>query len=109
VGASTPSPNPRRVAAGRLNRQKRRGLTPEGRERLRRAALAGRPWLHARGPTTPQGKARSAENGRGRQVGEPSVRELRRQVAALTGLAADMAALRGLAQRPQRGGELNRE
>ena len=84
-------------------------LSPEGRERLRQAALAGRPWLHARGPTTPQGKARSAENGRGRQVGESSVRELRRQVAAVGGLAADMAALRRLAQRPHRGGEVNRE
>jgi hypothetical protein len=45
-----------------------------------------------------------AENGRGRQVGESSVRELRRQVADVGGLAADMAALRRLALRPQRSG-----
>jgi hypothetical protein len=107
VTASTP--NPRRVAAGRLNRQKSRGLTPEGRVRLRQAALAGRPWLHASGPKTVEGKARSAENGRGRQVGEPSARELRRQVADVGGLVADMAALRSLAQWPPRGGERNRE
>jgi len=31
---SQPAPNPRRVVAGRLNRAKRKGLTPEGRERL---------------------------------------------------------------------------
>jgi hypothetical protein len=102
VGASTPSPNPRRVAAGRLNRQKRRGLTPEGRERLRQAALACRPWLHASGPKTVEGKARSAQNGRGRQVGEPSGRALRGEFAALSNLAADMATQRRLALRPQR-------
>jgi hypothetical protein len=84
-------------------------LSPEGRERLRQAALAARPWLHARGPTTPTGKARSAQNGRGRQVGEVSARAVRRQLAALTGLVVDLAALRRLAQRPQRGGEVDRE
>src|SRR5215468_5412938 len=101
MAASTLSPNapsPRRVAAGRRNRSLRGPLTAEGRERLRQAALAARPWLHARGPTTPTGKARSARNGRGRQVGEVSARAVRRQVAALAGLAADMAALRRLAQ-----------
>ena len=34
------APNPNRVAAGQLNWAKRQGLTPEGRERLRRAAHA---------------------------------------------------------------------
>ena len=100
MGASTPSPNPRRVAAGRLNRQKRQGLTPEGRERLRQAALAGRPWLHSSGPKTAEGKARVAQNAKRRQAGEPSAREVRRELAALTGLVVDMAALRRLAQRP---------
>jgi hypothetical protein len=71
--------------------------------------LAARPWLHSTGPRSVAGKLRVAENGRGRQVGESSVRELRRQVAAVGGLAADMAALRRLAQRPHRGGEVNRE
>jgi hypothetical protein len=77
-------------------------LTPAGRSRLRQSALVNRPWRFSTGPRTAAGKLRVAENGRGRQVGEPSVRELRRQVAAVGGLAADMAALRRLAQRPQR-------
>jgi hypothetical protein len=101
VDGSKSPPNPRR-AAGRLNRQKRRGLTPEGRERLRQAALAGRPWLHATGPKTAAGKARAAENGKRGQGNSPPAREVRRQLAALTGLAADMAALRQAAQRPRR-------
>jgi len=98
--ASTPSANPRRVAAGKLNRRLRRGLTPEGRERLRQAALAGRPWLHSSGPKTAAGKLRVAENGKRRLEGAPSARELRRQLAALGNLATDMAALRQAAQRP---------
>ena len=109
MGASTPSPNPRRVAAGKLNRQRRRGLTPEGRELLRRAALAGRPWLHSTGPRSVAGKALVALNGKRRLGGEPSAREVRRQVAAVGGLATSMVELRRLAQRPQRGGELDRE
>ena len=109
MAASTPTPNPKRVLAGRVNRRKRGPLSPEGRARLRAAALAARPWLHSTGPRSVAGKLRVAENGRGRQVGESSVRELRRQVAAVGGLAADMAALRRLAQRPHRGGEVNRE
>jgi hypothetical protein len=74
-------------------------LSPDGRERLRRAAVANRPWLHSTGPKTVEGKARVAENGRLRQAGEPSARELRRQLAALGNLVAEMAALRQ-AQRP---------
>ena len=109
MAASTPLPNPRRVAAGRLNRGKRGPLTPEGRERLRQAALAGRPWRFATGPKTAAGKARVAENGKRRLGGELSAREVRRQLAALGGLATSMAELRRLAQRPHRGGELSRE
>ena len=108
VDASTPSANPRRVAAGRLNREKRGPLTPEGRERLRQAALAGRPWRFATGPRSVEGKLRVAQNGK-RGQGEPSAREVRRQLAAVGGLATSMGELRRLAQRPQRGGELNRE
>jgi hypothetical protein len=76
-------------------------LTPQGRQRLREAAVASRPWLHSTGPKTVEGKARVALNGRGRQVGEPAARAVLRELASLTGLAADMAALR-LALRPQR-------
>jgi hypothetical protein len=81
-------------------------LTPEGRERLRQSALVNRPWLHSTGPKTAAGKARVAENGKIRLGGAPSAREVRRQLAAVGGLAANMAALRGLAQRPRSGGEL---
>jgi hypothetical protein len=81
------------VAAGRLNRLKRRELTPAGRERLRLLALAERPWEHATGPRSPQGKARSALNGKARQRGEHSVCEAR---ALLGGLLHDMAAGRRL-------------
>lgn len=38
---SAPSPNPRRVAAGKLNRAKRGDLTADGLDRLRQAAQRG--------------------------------------------------------------------
>src|SRR5262249_34904384 len=98
MSASPPSPNPRRVAAGKLNRQKRGPLTPEGRERLRQAALANRPWEHATGPRTPEGKARAAANGKARQKGERSVREVRALLGGLRALLAGMAAARRVAQ-----------
>lgn len=52
--------NPRRVAAGRRNRARRGELTPEGRERLRQAALRSRPWEYSR-PISPEGKDVSQE------------------------------------------------
>ena len=82
------TPNPRRVAAGKLNRAKRRGLTPAGVERLRQAALRDRPWEHATGPLTQAGKAKSAANGRWRQRGAQSIREVRRELAGLGDLFA---------------------
>ena len=106
--ASNPSANPRRVAAGRANWLKRRGFTAEGRQRLRELALVRRPWLHSTGPKTAAGKARVALNGKRRLGGEPSAREVRRELAALGNLATDMVALRRLAQRPHRGGEPKR-
>lgn len=84
------APNPKRVAAGRLNRAKRKGLTPEGRERLRQSALKNQPWRFSTGPRSPAGKAKVALNGRKRQNGPVSVRELRAQVADLRKLAAEM-------------------
>lgn len=52
---------PRQRAA--LNaRQHRRGVSPEGRVRLREAAQHHRPWEHSTGPRTPEGKARSCVN-----------------------------------------------
>ena len=106
--ASNLSANPRRVAAGRANWLKRRGFTAEGRQRLRELALVRRPWLHSTGPKTAAGKARVALNGKRRLGGEPSGREVRRQLAALGNLVAEMAELRRLAQRPHRGGEPQR-
>ena len=43
----------------------RKGLTPAGRERLRRAAARNRPWRFSTGPRTPEGKARSRANALG--------------------------------------------
>src|SRR5690242_5502775 len=86
------SPNPRRVAAGKLNVLKRKGFTPAGLERVRQAALANRPWQYSTGPRTPAGKARSASNGRARQKGARSVRELRAELAEFLTLVQEMAA-----------------
>jgi hypothetical protein len=77
-----------------LNRAKRRGLTAEGRERLRQSALAHRPWVFSTGPRTAAGKLRVAANGRLRQKGEQSCRQLQAMLAGLGQLAGDMAALR---------------
>ena len=91
MAADTPQqPNPNRVKAGRLNRQKRKGLTPEGREKLRQAALAFQPWQHATGPTTPEGKAKAAQNGKVRQKGPRSVREIKSDLAEVYALLATM-------------------
>ena len=87
-------PNPRRVAAGKFNRSKRQGLTAAGRERLRQAALAQRPWQFSTGPRTSPGKAQAATNGKVRQQGVLSVRDRRRLVSDCTVLVTDMAVTR---------------
>jgi hypothetical protein len=71
---ATGGPSPARSAAGKLNRAKRKGLTPEGRERLRQAVLRTQPWRHSTGPSTPEGKAKVARNGMKRQQGSVSIR-----------------------------------
>jgi hypothetical protein len=78
--SSTGVPNPKRVAAGRLNRTRRGPLTAEGRENLRHAALNNRPWEHSTGPRTPAGKAQATRNGKKRQLGPQSVREVRAEL-----------------------------
>ena len=88
-------PNPKRVAAGRLNRAKRRGLSADGRERLRQAALANQPWKSSTGPKSIEGKAASAANGKARQKGPQSVRELRAEMASIHDLVGQMQAMRG--------------
>lgn len=87
------SKNPKRVAAGRRNQLKRKGLTAEGRQRLSETALTHQPWLKATGPRSRQGKRRSARNSRRRQVGELSVRELRSELAGDDALLDQMRAL----------------
>lgn len=84
-------PNPKRVAAGRANRKLAGPLTAAGREGLRAAALRNKPWLYATGPTSVEGKQRAALNGRSRQRGPLSVRELRRELAAARAVTAQLS------------------
>lgn len=53
---------PRQRAAANARAHRKPGYTPEGLERLRAAALKNQPWTHSTGPTSPEGKARSARN-----------------------------------------------
>jgi hypothetical protein len=92
------SPNPKRVAAGKRNWLKRRGLSAEGAEKLRQSAHAHQPWQYSTGPRTPAGKAQARRNGKVRQQGTRSVREVRQLLAQVQALATQMAASRRLAQ-----------
>ena len=92
--ASKPAPNPKRVAAGKLNWAKRKGLTADGRERLRRAAQINHPWRFATGPRTNEGKAIAAANGKRRQLGLLSTRELKADLRALRTMLKDMTETR---------------
>jgi hypothetical protein len=94
---SPAAPNPRRVLAGRRNRALRKGLTPQGRERLRLAALQHQPWRFSTGPRGDEGKARAAQNGRWRQQGPVSLRQVRAGLAELRGLLEEMRSCRALA------------
>ena len=74
---------------------KRRGLSDAGREKLRQAALANRPWEHSTGPKTIAGKAISSAKGRSRQIGPQSIRELRGELTEVHLLIGQMQAMRG--------------
>jgi hypothetical protein len=72
-------------------------LTPEGRDRLRLAALKNRPWEHSTGPRTAEGKARVALNGKQRQRGPVSVRQRRQELAGVRQVLVQLASCRRLA------------
>ena len=99
VSGKTAAPNPKRVAAGKRNRALWKGLSEEGRRRLRESALRHKPWQFATGPRTPQGKARCAQNGKKRQRGPKSVRQLRAQAAEIRALVRQLQECRLAAQR----------
>jgi hypothetical protein len=82
--------NPKRVIAGRANRRRRGPLTEAGRQRLREAALLHKPWKHATGPRTAAGRAQAALNGKRRQRGPQSVREVRAALAPVRKLLEQM-------------------
>ena len=75
-------------------------LTPAGREKLRQTALKHQPWRCSTGPRTAAGKAKVALNGKRRQVGELSVREMRRELSGMDKVLADLAAIRQALSRP---------
>jgi len=65
---------------GKLSRACWKGISAEGLARLRASALKNKPWEHTTGPRTASGKARVAANGKKRQKGAKSVRELRAEL-----------------------------
>jgi hypothetical protein len=93
------TPNPRRVEAGRLNRAKRKGLTPEGREKLRRPALENKPWKSSTGPRTPEGKAKIAASKKARQKGPPGITAIRAELADYRGFMKEMREARAMGPR----------
>jgi hypothetical protein len=62
--------------------------------RLRKAALRNKPWLHSTGPKTPEGKARSSQNGRYLQTDAMSRRGLQNELCEIHVLLAGLAATR---------------
>jgi hypothetical protein len=85
----------------------KRNLTPEGRQRLREAALRNKPWQYSTGPRTPEGKARVAQNGRWRQRGKKSKREIRAELAQAMAASDRLVELTGmlLPESDNQGGE----
>ena len=92
--ASRWTKNPLLSAAGRLGRLKQGPMSLDTRQLLREAVLRNRPWERSTGPRTEAGKARSAANGRYRQRGQQSVRQIRGEMAGAQNLIREMAAMR---------------
>ena len=86
--------NPRRVQAGRENRMKRGLLSLESRQRLRVAAFRNQPWQRSTGPRTPAGKTKVARNGKVRQIGPRSIREIRAYLREIMGLIEEAREIR---------------
>ncbi len=86
--------NANRVAAGRINGCKRRRWTDEEKKRIRERCLLTKPWLHATGPRTLEGKLIASANGRYRQAVGESVRSIRAGVADVQQLLQSMRSLR---------------
>ncbi len=79
------------------NQQSKQGrayFTPEGLEKLRQTALANQPWKHAAGPRSAKARAQSILNGKRRQKGDRSRRELEAELAGLDALISAMEACR---------------
>lgn len=55
-------PNPKRVAAGKRNRQLRGPWSEASLQRLREAARANQPWLASTGPRSQRGKQIVSKN-----------------------------------------------
>jgi hypothetical protein len=97
-----PVPNPRRVAAGKRNRALWKGLTEVGRLKLRESALKHQPWRYSTGPKTVEGKKAAVNNGKSRQLGPKSTRELLQEVAVLEAYLDDMREARAMVVPRQR-------
>ena len=95
MAEKTHEPNDGRVAGD--VRQLKRKHTPEGLQRLRETALKNRPWQYTRGPITPEGKAKVAQNGRYAQKNAVSRRQMEKETAEAHILLTQMAAVRSLA------------
>jgi hypothetical protein len=88
------SPNPKRVAAGKLNRSKRGPISSIGKAKLRLAIYRVKPWLLSTGPKTSQGKAESARNGLLRVKNGENLRKVRRNINKISQMMKELRDLR---------------
>ena len=86
--------SPKRVQAGRMNRQKYQGITADGRKRLQASIRMYKPWEQTTGPRTAIGKKQSAQNGCGTRRGDHGGRAMRREMAAVAQLIGRMQDIR---------------
>ena len=96
MAKKTNEPNDGRVTGG-VGQLKPMFFSPEDRQRRREVALKYRPWQYTRGPITPEGKAKVAQNGRYAQKNAVSRRQKEKETAEAHILLTQMAAVRSLA------------